>query len=208
MKEARILLADDHEVLLEGCRAVLESRYEVVGLVTDGKSLVEAALRLKPDLIVLDISMPTLNGLDAARQIKEHLPGVKLLFLTIHAEQPYLQAAFELGASGYALKSAGRDELLKAVQNVLRDEIVVPEGLPIEVRNARDGQQLAKSLSLTAREREVLQSIAEGRSGKEIAHALSISVKTVEYHRQNIKRKLGVSTVAELTRNAMAGGLV
>lgn len=208
MKEARILLADDHEVLLEGCRTLLESRYDVVGLVTDGKSLVEAAVRLNPDLIVLDISMPSLNGLDAARQIKGLLPGVKLLFLTIHAEQPYLQAAFEIGVSGYALKSAGRNELLRAVENVLRDQIVVPEGLPIQFRNSRDSQQLAKSLSLTAREREVLQSIAEGRSGKEIAHALTISIKTVEYHRQNLKRKLGVSTVAELTRNAIAGGLV
>jgi len=208
MKKPRILLADDHAVILEGCRALLEHHYEIVGIQSDGRSLVEAALRLKPQLILLDISMPSLNGLEAARQINAVLPKVKLLFLTVHAEQSYLQAAFEAGASGYVLKSADRDELLGAVQKVLNGELYVPEGLPAELRSSRDSGQLAKSLSLTAREREVLQLIAEGKSGKEIAHTLSISVKTVEYHRQNIKRKLGVSTIAGLTRNAIAGGLV
>jgi len=168
----------------------------------------EAALRLQPDLIVLDISMPSLNGLEAARQIKASLPEVKLLFFTMHSEQSYLQAAFEAGAGGYVLKSAESDELLLAAQLVLKGQIYVPKGVPVGFRSTTDPGRVAKTLTLTPREREVLQLIAEGKSSKDIANTLQISAKTVEYHRDNIKRKLGVNTIAGLTRSAIAGGLI
>lgn len=208
MKKARILMADDHPLVRDGCRSILESQYEIVGAVSDGRSLMEAALRLSPDLIVLDISMPSLNGLEAARQVKAALPNVKLIFFTMHSEQSYLQAAFEAGASGYVLKAMESEELLRAVQLVLKGQIYLPKGLPVSLRNTSDPSRVAKSLMLTAREREVLQLIAEGRSGKDIANVLQISIKTVEYHRDNIKRKLGVTTIAGLTRSAITGGLI
>jgi DNA-binding NarL/FixJ family response regulator len=208
MRKARILTADDHPLVRDGCRAVLESQYEIVGTVSDGRKLIEAALRLTPDLIMLDISMPSLNGLEAARQIKAALPNVKLLFFTMHSEQSYVQAAFEAGASGYVLKAAEHDELLEAVQAVLKGQIYLPKDLQVSLRNTSDPGRVAKSLMLTAREREVLQLIAEGKSGKDIANILQISVKTVEYHRDNIKRKLGVTTIAGLTRSAITGGLI
>ncbi len=208
MKKARILTADDHPLVRDGCRAALAKDYEIVGTVSDGRSLMEAALRLVPDLIVLDISMPSLNGLEAARQIKAALPEVKLIFFTMHSEQSYLQAAFEAGASGYVLKSSEREVLLRGVQAVLKGQIYVPQGLPVGIQGATDPARVAKALMLTPREREVLQLIAEGKSGKDIANSLQISIKTVEYHRENIKRKLGVTTIAGLTRSALSGGLL
>jgi DNA-binding NarL/FixJ family response regulator len=208
VKRARILTADDHPLVRDGCRSILEHDHEIVGAVSDGRGLIEAALRLKPDLIVLDISMPSLNGLEAARQIKAVLPEVRLLFFTMHSERSYMQAAFEAGAGGYVLKSVERDELLRAVQVVLDGQIYVPKGLPNGLRSTSDPGRVAKALMLTGREREVLQLIAEGKSSKDIAHILEISAKTVEYHRENIKRKLGETTIAGLTRSAIAGGLV
>ena len=191
-----------------GRERVLAERYEIVGAVSDGRSLVEAALRLKPDLIVLDVSMPLLSGIEAACRIKASLPEVKLLFFTMHSERAYLQAAFEAGAAGYVLKSAGSEELLRAVQKVLKGQIYVSADLSGYWGHLRDPDRVAKALRLSSREREVLQLIAEGRSGKEIAGILGISVKTVSFHRENIKRKLGVRTIAGLTRNAIAGGIM
>ena len=206
MKRARVLLGDDHPLFLEGSRALLEERYEIVGVVFDGRVLVDEALKLKPDLIILDISMPLLSGIEAASRIKASLPEVKVVFLTMHSEPAYLQAAFETGASGYVLKSAARQELLGAVQKVLEGNPGVSSGLSETWEHLRTPSQIAKSLKLSAREREVLQLISEGHSGKEIAGILNVSVKTVSYHRENIKRKLGVKTIAGLTRNAIASG--
>jgi DNA-binding NarL/FixJ family response regulator len=208
MNKARILAADDHSIVLEGVKTVLAEHFNFLGTVSDGRSLVETALRLKPDLILLDVSMPLLNGFEAARQIKASLPEVKLVFFTMHSERPYMQAAFEIGAEGYVLKETAPKELLNAVQAVLAGHFYLPAGLPVQFSNSRDPRRLVRSLTLTAREREVLQLIAEGRSGKEISDILGISVKTTEYHKENIKRKLGVKTTAELTRNAIALGLI
>jgi DNA-binding NarL/FixJ family response regulator len=207
MIKARILLADDHPLVLEGWKRALPEPVEILGTVSDGRSLVEAALHLKPDLILLDISMPLLSGIEAARRIKKSLPNVKLLFFTMHSERPYLHAAFAAGAAGYVLKSAAREELRVAVEKVLEGHTYISEGLLNSLEYLRSPDQLAKSLNLTSREREVLQLISEGRSGKEIAGILNVSVKTIDFHRENIKRKLGVRTIAELTRSAIAGGL-
>jgi DNA-binding NarL/FixJ family response regulator len=209
MKRARILLADDHTLTLEGIRAVLEPHHEIVGMVTDGRALLDAALRLKPDLIVLDITMPLLNGIDAAVQIKKSLPGVKLLFLTMHSNPAYLEAALNAGATGYVLKSAAREELLDAINSVLNGRIYVTPNLSTEhLERFEDPARAARTLRLSTREREILQLIAEGRAAKEIAHVLSISIKTVAFHRENIKRKLGLGTTAELTKHAIDQGLL
>ena len=208
MKKARILLGDDHPLIVDGSRMLLGDRYEILEIAANGRALVEAALRLKPDVILLDISMPLLNGIEAGRRIKEGLPAVKLLFLTMHSEPIYLQAAFEAGASGYLLKSASPEDLQIAVQKVLEGEIYVSRELSGYWRNLHNQDKIAKSLQLSPREREVLHLVAAGRSANEMADILNISVKTISFHRENIKQKLGVRTIAELTRDAIARGFM
>jgi DNA-binding NarL/FixJ family response regulator len=209
MKRARILLADDHSLTLEGIRTVLEPHHEIVGTAADGRALLEAALRLKPELIVLDITMPLLNGVDAAVQIKKSLPGVKLLFVTMHVNPAYLEAALDAGGTGYVLKSAARRELLAAVDSVLKGHIYITPSLSGEdLERFRDPTQAAAALRLSAREREVLQLIAEGRAAKEIAYVLNISIRTVAFHRENIKRKLGLRSTSELTKHAIEQRLI
>jgi DNA-binding NarL/FixJ family response regulator len=209
MKRARILLADDHMLTLEGIKTILEPYHEIVGTVTDGRAMIDAALRLKPDLIVLDITMPLLNGIDAAVQIKKSLPAAKLLFVTMHANPAYLQSALRAGGTGYVLKSAAREELLEAIQSVLNGRIYVTPSLSSEhLERFCDPARAADILRLSTREREVLQLIAEGRVAKEISHILTISIKTVAFHRENLKRKLGLHTTAELTKHAIQQGLV
>ena len=209
MKLARVLLADDHPSTLEGLTAFLEPHFKSIGTVTDGRSLVDAALVLQPDLIILDITMPLLNGIDAAVQIKKSLPNVKLLFITMHVNPAYVEAALNAGASGYVLKSAAREELLDAIHAVLQGRIYVTQSLAGEqISRFKDPARAAATLHLSSREREVLQLIAEGRAAKEIAFLLGISAKTVAFHRGNIKAKLGLHSTAELTKYAIAQGLV
>jgi DNA-binding NarL/FixJ family response regulator len=209
MKRTRVLLADDHPLTLEGLRAFLEPHMESVGTVTDGRALVDEAMRLKPELIILDITMPLLNGIDAAVQIRKNLPAVKLVFVTMHANPAYLEAALNAGAMGYVLKSAAREELLDAIQSVMRGNIYVTPSLSTEhLERFSSPARAAATLRLSGREREILQLIAEGKATKEIAFVLSISVKTVAFHRENIKRKLGLRTTAELTKHALEQGLI
>jgi DNA-binding NarL/FixJ family response regulator len=165
--------------------------------VADGRALVEAALRLRPDLIILDITMPLLNGIDASVQIRKSLPEVKLLFVTMHASPAYLEAALNAGGTGYILKSAAREELPDAIRSVLKGGIyVTPSLLGEHLERYNDPVLAAAALRLTVREREVLPLVAEGRAAKEMAQILSISVKTIAFHRENIKRKLGLRTTA------------
>jgi DNA-binding NarL/FixJ family response regulator len=199
MKRARILLADDHALMLDGFANLLKPKYTVVGTAEDGKALVETAIRLRPELIILDITMPVLNGIDAAREIRKHLPQVKLLFVTMHTSPTYLQAALEAGASGYAVKSSGRSEILAAVEKVLGGSRYITPGM--------GGDGVERS-GLTARERQILQLTAEGKSRKEVAYALEISEKTVAFHKDNLKRKLGLRSTAQLTRYALDEGLI
>jgi DNA-binding NarL/FixJ family response regulator len=209
MKRARILLADDHSLTLEGIRTVLEPHHEIVGTAADGRALLEAALRLKPELIVLDITMPLLNGIDAAVQIKKSLPETKLLFVTMHVNPAYLEAALDAGGTGYVLKSAAGRELLEAVDSVLKGRIYITPSLSGEyLERFRDPTQAAAALRLSTREREVLQLIAEGHAAKEIAHVLNISIRTVAFHRENIKRKLGLRSTSELTKHAIEQRLI
>jgi DNA-binding NarL/FixJ family response regulator len=210
-KRARILLADDHSFILAGVRSLLEAHYDLVGEVGDGRSLVEAAEALRPDLIILDVTMPLVNGIDAARQIKKVWPEALLLFLSMHNSPVYLREALDAGGSGYLLKSSAVEELRTAIQKVLKGQIYVAPSMELGIaENAnlpmwRPGRS---SLQLTERQQEVLQLIAKGRGNKEIAAALRISVKTVEFHRGRIMSKLGVHTVAEVIRWAVQAGLV
>lgn len=209
MKRPRILLADDHALMLDGFCKLLEPKYAVVGTVEDGDALVKAAIRLKPDLIILDITMPLLNGIDAARAIRKHLPQVKLLFVTMHTSPTYLKAALEAGANGYAVKSSGRDEILAAVGSVLTGSRYITPGMSGGgLDGLGDSARAAASLRLSARERQILQLTAEGRSRKEIAYALGISEKTVAFHKNNLKHKLGLTSTAQLTRYALDEGLI
>lgn len=211
MKRPRLLLADDHPLVLAGLRSLLEAECEVLAVVSDGRSLVEAALRLKPEVIVLDIGLPLLNGIDAARLIKKELPETKLLFLTMHSNLAYLKDALAAGASGYVLKTSAREELLGAVQDVVRNRIHVSPGFGEEIVSQfeRHPRSITGSQSiLTARQREILQLVAEGRTAKEIAGILNVSLQTVAFHKHQIMNKLGLRTTAELTKYAIQDGLV
>jgi DNA-binding NarL/FixJ family response regulator len=211
VKRPRVLLADDHPLVLTGLRALLETECEVVGTVSDGRSLVESALRLRPDVIVVDIGLPVLNGMDAARQIKKDLPDTKILFLTMYGNLEYLKNALAAGASGYVLKTSAREELLGAVQDVVRNRIHVSPGFGEEIvdRFERRPRSITASHSLlTTRQREILQLVAEGRTAKQISELLHISLQTVAFHKYQIMNTLGVRTTAELTRFAITEGLI
>ena len=209
MKRPRLLLADDHPLTLEGIRALIAPHLEIVGTVTNGKALVEEALRLKPDLIILDMTMPLLSGIDAAVRIKKDLPDVKLLFVTMHTNRGYLKAALDTGAAGYVLKSAARDELLDAIEIVITGGTYIsPHVSKPPLTRAELSPPTGEWAHLSLRESEILQLIAQGKSNKEMAFLLSISIKTVTFHRENIKRKLGLRTIAELTQHAIKRGLL
>ena len=206
----RVLLADDHTLVLEGFRRIVEQRCEVVGAVEDGRALLDAATRLRPDLILLDISMPLLNGVDAARQLKKLLPDVKLIFVTMHADPAYVSEAFKAGASASLLKRSAARELEQAIDSVMKGQYFVTSLLTkdlVTTLSAGQAGLFAQRQELTPRQREVLQLIAEGRTIKEIASLLNISPKTVEFHKAQIIFHLNLRTTAELTKYALAHGL-
>jgi DNA-binding NarL/FixJ family response regulator len=211
MKKPRILLADDHTLFVEALQKVLESEFELVGSVGDGRALLDAALRLEPDVILLDLSMPLLNGIDAAQQLRRIIPGTKIVFLSMHGDPTYVTEAFRAGASGYVLKRASATELLQAIRTALRGQMYVSPMLAKGVLDPLLHQSASPSnaqAALTLRQREVLQLVAEGRSLKEIASILCLSIKTVEFHKTRIVKQLGLHSTAELTKYAMTHGLV
>ena len=207
----RLLLADDHTLLLEGIRLLLKPEFDLVGSVEDGQALLAAAKVLKPDIILLDISMPHLNGIDAARRLRKILPSAKLIFLTMHAGADYVNEAFRAGAMGYILKRAAASELLTAIHTVLMGNhyvspLVTQNALKLLISSSKPGGKFSDRL--TPRQREVLQLVAEGRSRKEIAGILNISVKTVEFHKGKLMRELNLQTVADFTRYAIEHGII
>ena len=211
MGKLRILLGDDHSLLLEGVRRLLENHYDVVGWAANGRVLVEAAARLAPDVVVLDASMPVLNGIDAAREIKKLLPTTALVFLSMHSNAIYLRKALEAGASAYVLKSGASEELLTAIEKAIRGVSYVSPGFGQDALDClrRSPEKPTRAvIELTHRQRQILQLVAEGKQNKEIAEILSVSVKTVEFHRSCLMKKLGTHTVAELTRFAIQEGLI
>lgn len=206
MKRPRLILADDHPIVITGLRELLEPQFDVVGTAEDGRTLVKLALDLKPDLILLDISMPVQNGLTAARQIRQALPKVKLIFLTMHADIDYVKEAFRAGASGYMLKRSVASELVRGIGEALKGRTylspVIAEGFEGALPGcvARDG---TPSDDLTNREREVIQLLTEGRGSKEVAAILHVTRKTVEFHKSRMKHKLHLQTTAELIKYAV-----
>jgi DNA-binding NarL/FixJ family response regulator len=211
MKKARILLADDHVLVAEAIRGMLGTVYDVVGTVSDGRSLLDAAETLKPDLIIVDIGMPQLNGLDATRQIKRLLPKVKVIVLTMNEESVLVAEAFRAGATGYLLKHSPPKELLHAIEEVLKGASYLSPRITSGAVAAMLERGTVKSeevRGLTPRQREVVQLLAEGRSMKEIADILTISLRTVAAHKYHIMDLLEVKTNADLYRYALKHRIV
>lgn len=209
MSAPRVLLADDHVLLLGAFETLLAGHCDIVGQVSDGRSLVEAAERLKPDVIVVDISMPLLNGLEAGRQIKQKQRGVKLVYLTMNEDSDLAAEAFRSGASAYLLKRSAASELPTAIREVMQGRTyitpLVAEGLVESLINADDH---GSAQELTPRQREVLQLLAEGRSMKEVGSVLNLTPRTVAFHKYRIMEQLKVKSTAELIQYAVKHHIV
>jgi DNA-binding NarL/FixJ family response regulator len=205
----RVLLADDHALLLGAFEKLLASECDIVGQVSDGRALIAAAEELKPDIVILDIAMPMLNGLEAARQIKQRVRGARLVFLTMNEDADLAAEAFRIGASGYLLKRSAASELLTAVREVAQGRSyvtpLITEGLVGSLQHADDRNH---GHELTARQREVLQLLAEGRSMKEVASILKLTPRTVAFHKYRMMEQLNVKSTAELVQYAVKHHIV
>ena len=212
MRLPRVLLADDHQLFLEGLRGLLEDDFDIVGMVNDGRALVAAAKKLKPDLVVADISMPSLNGIEATAQIMSQVQGVKVVLLTMHPDVTYASRGFDAGVVGYVLKQSASSELLTAIREALKGRTYVTPMVAGDLirsygrREPRKVEDFTKKL--TPRQRETLQLLAEGKSAKEIAGMLGISQRTVEYHKYQMMRTLKIKTSAELIQFAIKKGII
>lgn len=206
----RILLADDHVLLLEAFKRLLEPEFEVVAAVTNGRTLLRAALEHKPEIIVADIGMPELNGIEAGRQIRKALPAVRIVYLTMHADPALAAQAFRYGASGYLLKSSAAAELTKAIHSVAAGRTYLTPLVANGDLNALLNETETRTglAALSSREREVLQLLAEGRSMKQIAGSLNITPRTVAFHKYRIMAALRLKTTADLVQFAIKNGIV
>ena len=208
---SRILIADDHNLVAELCKRLLETDFDVVGIVSDGRALVRAAGELRPDVVVLDIAMPILNGLDAGQQVKEILPTVKLVYLTMNSDVDVAAEAFGRGASGYLLKTCAAAEMVAAVRDVLRGESYLSKGLSrdaIDCWRWQHKKLVQEEDRLTKRQREVLQLLAEGKVMKEVADVLNMTTRTVAYHKYRMMEVLGAKNSAELVKYAVRNHMV
>ena len=211
MKKPRVLLADDHKIVIEGLKNLLGDEFEIVGSVEDGRALVEQASTLYPDVIVADISMPQLNGIEAARQIKKTDKNIKIVFLTMHPDATYAANAFEAGASGFVLKHSASSELIRAIREAIKGRTYVTPLIAGDlIHTYQEGGSPEKNLfkKMSPRQREVLQLLAEGKSAKEIASILNISTRTVEFHKYRMMEQLNIKTSAELVRYAIKHGII
>jgi DNA-binding NarL/FixJ family response regulator len=211
MPRLRVMLADDHRMFSEGLARLLEPQFEIVGIIENGRDLIAAAERLQPDVILVDISMPSLNGIEAVRRIQEIPNPPRIVFLTMHEDATYVAAAFQSGASGYVLKRSAPAEVITAVREAMSGRTyvspLVDRGL-VEILMKRMAHPEKVKPELTSRQREILQLLAEGKGPKEISAILNISTRTVEFHKYRIMVATGVRTIAELTRYAIAHGIV
>jgi DNA-binding NarL/FixJ family response regulator len=206
MKRCRILLADDHAVVLEGLRRILDRPdFEIVGEARDGIAMLKAAAELRPEVIIVDVTMPELNGIEAARELRKSDHSTKFVFLSMHSEAAYARAALAVGASAYVLKSSAAEELVGAIDAVLSES---PKAVEVTEPQAVEKRARAARVGLTRRQHEVLQLLAEGRSIKEVAMLLHLSARTVEFHKYRVMQVLGVRTVAELGAHAAKQGLI
>jgi DNA-binding NarL/FixJ family response regulator len=211
MKKPRVLLADDHQIVLDGLLRLLEKEFLIAGAVNDGLQLVEQAAALQPDVIVADISMPLLNGIDAVKRLREEGCTARIVFLTMHPDLVYATRALEAGGSAYVLKHSASDELVTAIRAALRGETFVSASLQtpsLQEHLDETRRHQRETIELTQRQREVLQLLAEGKSAKEIGAILGISARTVETHKYKMMDDLGVKTSAQLVQHAIRHGLV
>jgi len=204
----KILLADDHAIVIDGLRRLLETEFEVVGAVGDGRALLSAAKKLRPDVILVDISMPSLNGLEAVRQLKKTDSRAKVIFLTMHLDGSFAAEAMRAGAAGYLVKHSIAEELVQAIRQVLEGRHYVSPLITKDMLGNLVEGPAALARDLTSREREVMQLVAEGRTSKEIAVLLNISTRTAEFHKYNAMKKLNLRTTAELIQHAIKHGLI
>ncbi len=210
MDKIRILVADDHPIVAEGLRHLLEPIYDVVAIIENGREMIAAAKKLKPDAIVVDISMPLLNGIDAVSQIRSEGIQAKIIFLTMHTEANYARRALAAGASAYVLKHSASSELLFAIQQSLAGRIFVTPTIAAKIKHTRAAEEASLNAlkELTVRQREVLQLLAEGNTAKEISNILDLSRRTVEYHKYHLMEVLGLHNSAELIQFAVQHELV
>jgi DNA-binding NarL/FixJ family response regulator len=201
--DARLIIADDHKLLAEACRSILEPQYKVVSIVTDGRALLEAAAILRPDAVILDIAMPNLNGLDAGEIIKRKMPAVRLIYLTMTLSADVAAEAFRRGASGYVLKQSAAEELLIAIRRVMHGESYLSPLIARETVSFLLNQQSTNARQITSRQNEVLQLLAEGMSMKEVANILNIKPGTVAFQKYRMMETLGITTNAELLKYAI-----
>jgi DNA-binding NarL/FixJ family response regulator len=207
MKRHRILLADDHLLIAQALQQLLQVDFDVVGVVSDGRELLKAARELSPDVVVVDIGMPLLNGLDAGEQLKATNPGIRIIYLTQHREPRFAVEAFRRGASGYLLKGSAFSELTVAISEALRGRRFISPSMEQLVPGELRGQPSTER-ELSSRQREVLQLLGEGKSMKDVGAVLDISPRTVEFHKYRIMELLGVKTNAELVQQAIKLGLI
>ncbi len=212
MSKPRVLLADDHKIVLEGLRGILDPEFEIVGAVEDGRTLLAEAKRLTPDVVVADISMPGLNGIDAARQIRKMDERIKIVFLTMHADVSYAAGGFDAGACGFVLKHSAPQELITAIWEAMRGHTYVTPMIAGELISSYKTREPCAAAGSTAvlspRQREILQLLAEGKSPKEIGAILNISTRTVEFHKYRMMEQLKIKSSAELVQFAVKKGLV
>jgi DNA-binding NarL/FixJ family response regulator len=212
MDRPRILLADDHRIFLDGLRSLLEPEFEIVGMVEDGRSLLDEVEKHRPDVVVTDISMPQLNGIEATIHIKKIDPDVRVVLLTMHGDVTYASRGFEVGASGYVMKQSATHELVAAIREALRGRTYVTPMIAGDLlRSFRENGNIRPEdirVKLTPRQREVLQLLAEGLSTKEVADKLNISARTVEFHKYRMMQELNLSTSAELIHYAIKHGII
>jgi DNA-binding NarL/FixJ family response regulator len=207
---ARLLIADDHTLLAEACKSLLEPEFEVVGIVNNGRALLRLACELKPDVVILDIAMPQLNGLDAGDQIKHLLPATKIVFLTMNMSPEVAAEAFRRGASGYLVKSSAAEELVRAIRRALRSESYMSSAITKETVDflLRSGGSYTEEQRITPRQSEVLQLLAEGKSMKEIAGILNLKPGTVAFHKYKMMETLGLKSNAALLQYAIKRHIV
>jgi DNA-binding NarL/FixJ family response regulator len=211
MKKPQVLLADDHKIVIEGLKSLLSDEFDVLGHVENGRALVEQAAARRPDVIVADISMPLLNGIEAARQIKKIDKNIKIVFLTMHPDATYAANAFEAGASGFVLKHSASSELIRAIHEAVKGRTYVSPLIAGElIRIYQKGTPSVNNSfkKISPRQREILQLLAEGKTAKEIASVLDISTKTVEFHKYKLMDQLKIKTSAELVHYAIKHGII
>lgn len=209
MNRPRILLADDHMLLLDGLRNLLERHYDLVGTVQDGQAVVSAAQRLRPDLVLMDVAMPVLNGLQAGQRLREQQPKIKLLYVSMYGDPPYVEEAMRLGASGYVLKRSGWSELSRAIEAALAGKQYVSSELSAgkEEPPVLPPVMAESGRALTERQRQILKLVAAGYTAREIGRMLHITSKTVEFHKGRLMRQLQLQSTVELARYALTHGL-